>query len=329
MTSTLDQFGITMAVVLSIVGVIAIGLGIRYPTVPISLFQNGVEPYMYHLPNTLFVYGFIADILNVQYHRSIQSFTALALLSLVKLFEWGNVGQRVGEGISSLGMASSIPSLFTAAAVGTAAAYTAPTATAVIATAIIATAIASVGIQPSNKCTIPGLLGYLDTKIAPTNIMLTMTVMWYALFEDWSNGVGSNTAFLGITTMLLFIAQCFSYYVSGCYNQYNLPLWAPLIALVLSIVSAVTSFYINKKLIHYSYQDSSAPVESLIPGVFVCPSGQIPDGKGGCMLSSTPPRETPIVVGEPSRQTQPLDDNDQFVCEAYKDGELVTSTIVE
>ena len=52
------------------------------------------------------------------------------------------------------------------------------------------------------------------------------------------------------------------------------------------------------------------------------------NAQGKCAYSSTPPVETPIVVGQPSKQTEPLDDNDQFVCEAYKDGELVTSTIV-
>jgi hypothetical protein len=42
-----------------------------------------------------------------------------------------------------------------------------------------------------------------------------------------------------------------------------------------------------------------------------------------------PTDEKVISVGDSAGQSQPVDDNDQFVCEAYKDGELVTSTIVE
>ena len=41
------------------------------------------------------------------------------------------------------------------------------------------------------------------------------------------------------------------------------------------------------------------------------------------------PLESIINVGGDNTVSQPVDDSDQFVCEAYKDGELVTSTIVD
>ena len=35
-----------------------------------------------------------------------------------------------------------------------------------------------------------------------------------------------------------------------------------------------------------------------------------------------------IKVGEPILQNLPVNDNDEFVCEAYKDGELISSSLV-
>jgi hypothetical protein len=52
-------------------------------------------------------------------------------------------------------------------------------------------------------------------------------------------------------------------------------------------------------------------------------------GPGGTAPSGFGASETIINVGGSNEKTQEVDDQDQFVCEAYKDGELVTSTIVE
>jgi hypothetical protein len=177
----------------------------------------------------------------------------------------------------------------------------------------------------------PGILGKLDNRIAPANIVMTMTILWYTLFEQWDTGMGSKTTFLGITTMLIFLAQLSSFYISSCSNSYQYGNASPWIALVIGIASSVISYYINKSVPAsiYTYKNNPPPLQTTTPGVFVCPPGSVADGKGGCMYSSTPPKETPIIVGEPSKQTEPVDDQDQFVCEAYKDGELVTSTIVE
>lgn len=331
MASVLDNFGIVGAVFTGLLGLIGIWVTFNRPEIPVAIFQSAVEPYIQYLPNTLFVYGFISDIINYQYRYSIQSFTALVLLVLVKFlgsFTAEGITAGFGSFANSVGLSGSIPSLFTALGVGSAIAYTAPTASAVITTAIIATAVASIGIQSSDKCAMPGLLGAFDNNLAPANILTSMTILWYALMEDWMKGMGDKTTFLGIMTMLTFISQWISFNLSNCSQKYKYGSAAPFIALVLSILTAIASYFANSA-IPYPYKNVSAPVPSATPGVFVCPAGMTPNAKGECAYSSTPPKEIPIVVGEPSKQTEPVDDQDQFVCEAYKDGELVTSTIVE
>jgi hypothetical protein len=70
------------------------------------------------------------------------------------------------------------------------------------------------------------------------------------------------------------------------------------------------------------------------PDGMVCPKGYYMSPSGDCVPKPGPgglPNSVSIPVGETQQEKSlPVEeDQDAFVCEAYKDGELVTSTIVD
>jgi len=186
-------------------------------------------------------------------------------------------------------------------------------------------------------CSLPGF-EWLENTIAPQGIIMSMTVLWYLMIELWDTGSGGQTVALGITTAITFIIQWLVLARNGCLESYRYTVYSPLIALVMAITFAGSSYGIQK-VIRKNMSSGGipvAPVPSATPGTFVCPPGTVlsasgeqcvtPLGPGGTQQT---PTQSIINVGEKSNQSQPLDDNDQFVCEAYKDGELITSTIVD
>ena len=186
-------------------------------------------------------------------------------------------------------------------------------------------------------CSLPGF-EWLENTTAPQGIIMSMTVLWYLMIELWDTGSSGQTVALGVTTAITFIIQWLVLARNGCLNSYRFAEYSPLIALVMAITFAGSSYGIQK-IIKKNMSSGGipvAPVPSGTPGTFVCPPGTVlaangeqcvtPLGPGGTQQT---PTQSIINVGEKSNQSQPVDDNDQFVCEAYKDGELVTSTIVD
>jgi hypothetical protein len=98
---------------------------------------------------------------------------------------------------------------------------------------------------------------------------------------------------------------------SNCLQEYRYKNWSILIALVIAVASGTSSYAIQKRIL----------------GGVVMPSTNSKQTVGTTSQKSA--FETIISVGEKSGQSEPVNDQDQFVCEAYKDGELVTSTIVD
>lgn len=186
-------------------------------------------------------------------------------------------------------------------------------------------------------CSLPGF-EWLENTIAPQGIIMSMTVLWYLMIELWDTGSGGQTVALGVTTAITFIIQWLVLARNGCLESYRYTVYSPLIALVMAITFAGSSYGIQKVIRKNMSSGGTpvAPVPSATPGTFVCPPGTVlsasgeqcvtPLGPGGTQQT---PTQSIINVGEKSNQSQPLDENDQFVCEAYKDGELITSTIVD
>jgi hypothetical protein len=191
----------------------------------------------------------------------------------------------------------------------------------------------------TNLCSLPGF-EWLENKIAPQGIVMSMTVLWYLMIELWDTGAGPQSMALGITTAITFGLQWAVLQYSNCLTNYKYGTYSAIIALVMGIIFAGTSYGIQKQIAKYRGTTPVPPVPSPgTPGTFVCPSGTIINpsgdacipllGPGGAQPGGVGSRQTETInVGGLNEKTQAVDDNDQFVCEAYKDGELVTSTVV-
>lgn len=351
-----------------------------------------------YFPNTLFAYGFIADLMNGRYHYSVASISALGGMFTNKVFGGYVVGaimyvlSFIGAQFAKLSTGAQAV-VATAAAVGTAAAAVpaavaaatgielgavpaavavaanpfaaaaVPAAVAVAATPVVAAAanpfadvpneeapvareLDADGIPLTNPfrggatdlCSLPGF-EWLENKIAPQGIVMSMTVLWYLMIELWDTGAGPQSIALGVTSAITFGLQWAVLQNSNCLTSYTYGSYSAIIALIMGIIFAGTSYGIQKQIAKYRGASSVPPVPSGTPGTFVCPSGTVASPSGdACVNKLGPGGTTPtgfgsstetITVGGKNEKTQAVDDNDQFVCEAYKDGELVTSTIVE
>ena len=354
-----------------------------------------------YFPNTLFAYGFIADIMNGKYHYSVASISALAGMFTNKFFGEYVVGaimyvvSFLGAQFAKLSTGAQAV-VATAAAVGTAAvagpaaaaaatgvelgavpavtaavaanpfAAAVPAAAAVAAAPVVAASanpfadvpneeapvvreVGADGVPLTNPfrggatdlCSLPGF-EWLENKIAPQGIVMSMTVLWYMMIELWDTGAGSQSIALGVTSAITFGLQWAVLHNSNCLTSYTYGTYSAIIALIMGITFAGTSYGIQKQITKYRGRSSVPPVPSGTHGTFVCPPGTVSSpsgdscvnklGPGGTQASSglgSSAQESIINVGGSNEKTQAVDDNDQFVCEAYKDGELVTSTIVE
>jgi hypothetical protein len=371
-------FAIIFAILFAIIGVLyARTYAPALPSAP-SVGTGAITDFLsllvLYMPNTFFVYGFIADIINNKYHYSVASLTALCgmfinkglggfiatsvsfikdrLIKTPATAAAALTAMGLGAIVAAPAVAAAAPAIAVApvaAAVAAPAtvASVAPAATAAVATtAAAATAASAADEVPStnpfkggavNVCSLPGF-EWLENKFAPQGIIMSMTVLWYLLIEMWDTGQGQNTIALGVTTAITFALQWFVLHSSGCLDSYEYKAWSAIVALVMAITFAGTSYGVQKVIARNISSGGSpvAPVPSGTPGTFVCPPGTVqsadatqcvtPLGPGG---TQNTPTQSIINVGGKNSQTEPVDDNDQFVCEAYKDGELVTSTIVE
>jgi len=202
-------------------------------------------------------------------------------------------------------------------------------------------------IDPSSQeglCDIPGTGSFFSNTLAPPSIIITQTIIWCHLIEQWdiqtgnagNFGIGTsqgNNGSVGliITSLLTFGLQWLTLNGANCLEgKYIYGNWSPLISLILSIVFAGTAYGTLKAT---SGADQVTPLA--IPAY-----GPIPGGKTEgfttqehMVFSNSPPPTiekdpSKIKVGEPILQNLPVNDNDEFVCEAYKDGELISSSLV-
>jgi hypothetical protein len=269
-----------------------------------------------YLPNAIFAYGFIADIVNQRYHYSIASITSLIGMVINK-YIGGPLVSSVGTSISNWRSSRAAP--------GRAAPPPPPGGPAGVPPEV--NPFAGMGgkrrVQRGGAlpCDVPGF-EWLSSDIAPQSIVMSMTVLWYILIESWDTGQGSQTIALGVTTAIVFFLQCGVLRAGDC----RFGVWSFVIALIMGITFAGTSYGIQK-LLPQSTNSSAGPNATYGPGNTIgCPNGQVFNKiKKKCMYTN----EQVIQVGDQGGQSEPVNDDDQFVCEAYRDGELITSTIVE
>lgn len=173
-----------------------------------------------------------------------------------------------------------------------------------------------------DTCGLPGL-SRTGSNLAPQNIVFASTVMSYIatyISVTQSDAGYSSAAWGGFG--FVFIAQVVAYYMNKCYdskistgppvvNNWIVPggsFGPPLAGVLLGLaIGSLTG--------------------GLIGGLG---KGNVGDGISSDTkqsLTSGGPVTAPASSG--GGKCSPTDSDDQFVCEAYKNGELVTSTIVE
>jgi hypothetical protein len=169
----------------------------------------------------------------------------------------------------------------------------------------------------SDSCGIPGM-SKSGSVIAPQNILFTTTVLSYIasyITNTQSDSAYSGAAWGGVGISALIGGAM--YYRNNCYGDGTK--WT------LSFLGSVTPIL---------YAVMGGMLIGGISGWQI--SSAIGDG-GGIGLSSE--QKQSLSTGKPAMaptsgtsgagKCSPTDSDDQFVCEAYKNGELVTSTIVE
>ena len=274
-----------------------------------------------YIPNSLVIFGFIADAILGQFHYSASGIAGILGMLLNKgsgpLFEW------ISHRITMLRYTPSAPA---------AAPATAPNPFDV----------------PDNPFDMFGgqrggvilctsqEFGWLENTIAPQGIVLSMTVLFFLLTEMWDTEQASHTIALSAITVCIFVAQSITLYGNGCLTGYTYGKWAVLIGLIMGMAFG-SSFYGIAKAISKAIPGSRGGVGGGggLPNAKVnfsmntntnkvCPVGTHLSPEGNCVGADS--EEIPVGQFQ-GEKSSPTDPNDQFVCEAYKDGELITSTI--
>jgi len=164
-------------------------------------------------------------------------------------------------------------------------------------------------------CATPGLYG-LQTTFAPVGILLTSTILWCHMLESIDAGAPDSQAATGITIAATFAAEYAILWWKGCFDNFRYGWLSP-------ILSELIAFYVGTIAYYSMKRSSQEPFTSSGTGKGVFHPPEPPPSKKTAKSSSN---ETKVIVGQTPAVEE---DSDQFVCEAYKDGELVTSTLVD
>ena len=167
-------------------------------------------------------------------------------------------------------------------------------------------------------CTVPGFEG-MESIVAPQSIVIIVSLFMFFALEIGINHSGQSLSGLVWLSITALVIQLAFINTNGCLrNEYywnGSVLLSIVIALLVGGSVGAAGWMINR---------------TMFP---VTPGSNSAGGSGGGLGSTGP------VVGPPSGSVLPpvggstggssSSDDNQFVCEAYKNGELITSTIAE
>jgi len=161
------------------------------------------------------------------------------------------------------------------------------------------------------QCTVPGFES-LESFFSPQGIVLPSAIFTYLLIDLGFHRNPSKNAGTAILMFAFLLAQSIVMIWNGCFKSYYFS--SSYITILAGMLVGAFSGWMGWIGVRYG-----APQ-------------RLPSGAGSISPSSNAPMKNPL--GAPSSGTpdvgtcSPPNDQDQFVCEAYKDGEVVTSTIV-
>jgi hypothetical protein len=286
--------------------------------------------FIYYIPLALLSFGVVADIVSQTFKFSIGSLIGAAAM----IVNWC-MGALVKYIFSSSSATPALPSVPTLnEAYNAAAAVTSNVATAAESAANAAAEAANnpfgvasppepdLGIRGGalEACSFPGLERF-DNKWAPQNILVTTAVMFYYMIGEWESGNSQRTVVPGVALLVTVLSQIGVMYSSGCLD----PWWSPIVAILGGMASGGIGYGVvkgtNKNLLPFNTDISSTPTSGGLRSV------QAPTPTSG--FSGV---EAPMVA--PTDATKPADGSkcaeasgDDFVCDLYKNGELITSTV--
>jgi hypothetical protein len=187
----------------------------------------------------------------------------------------------------------------------------------------------------SDLCGIPGLTTVMPSFFAPQLIVVSGTILAYiASFNTSIKNQSTTLPFMSIdASWILFAAviilQGSVLYTSKCLGGYYFPQFGGILAILIGIAIALVvggGTGAGFATLPFFAKPAGVSPTLLGPGgTQRCPDGLPPDANGSCDRSSGLGSSKDPNVGTCSAPN----DQDQFVCEAYKNGELVTSTITE
>lgn len=276
-----------------------------------------------YLPNAILFFGFMSDVVNQEINRSIASIAGL--LGVFSTYLLGKIRLPTRTSVTTATSASTVPAPNPFDQV-------APTSN---------NPFDAFGGKRNMKgganpffCSIPGLSGF-ESQIAPQNLIMTVSILFYYMLSEWINNPSQSIS-LSVTSGIIILLQVISLVMNDCLRAFKFSEVSVAIPLVLAIVLGVgyggIVYALYTKLILPKIEEDlarrSAPVSSSSgPDTFVCPPGYIRI-KGVCKKTKD---GTEISIGQSGQQVSAdLDDGDyELVGELFKDGELITSSIVD
>lgn len=165
-------------------------------------------------------------------------------------------------------------------------------------------------------CDVPGFGALGNNGKGPGSIVLVTTIMFHYLMTIWTNNGGSQSI-----TPLISLLAIWSVHTYVIFNKCIVSIanntkkygWLDIgISILIGLLFGIFSWATTK----YGLNKGGSPGSGTAGALLGAPKG----GGLGSTGSTTPPD-----VGTCSAPN----DQDQFVCEAYKNGELITTTIVE
>lgn len=184
----------------------------------------------------------------------------------------------------------------------------------------------------SDLCGIPGLTTVLPSFVAPQLILFSGTILAYiASFNTAIKNQSNTLPFTSIDASwglfgAVVLLQAVILYRSDCFGGYYFSGWVSILIAIAAALAIGGGAGAGFARLSFFNRAAALPPSMYGPGgTQRCPDGLPPGPNGSCDRSSGFTSSKDPNVGTCS----PPNDQDQFVCEAYKNGELVTSTITE
>ena len=164
-------------------------------------------------------------------------------------------------------------------------------------------------------CTVPGFEN-MESIVAPQSLVIIVSLFMFFALEIGVNHPGQSLSGIVWIAITAFVIQLAFIHTNGCLTGEYYWNGSLVVAIAMSLLIGGLAGGLGWSANRFMFPDA--------------PGSAAAGGRGGGLGSTGP------VVGPPSSilpqvggPTNGSSDNDQFVCEAYKNGELITSTIAE